>query len=367
GQALYRLGRIEDGIEWLNDAWTLDQSDPAIPLSLAFGYRSLGQSDELAKNLARAERLLTRLLAVAPHNLRALYDQGLLNEVRGRNDLATYSYQRIVQLDPAFYLAYINLGQTYTELGRFRDAEQTLRAAVQVAEAGNINPSRAWRELGLVLAKLARRADAEAAFRTAINLSPDLPWAYFHYARFLEEQGRFEEALLNFRMVQRTSADTAWTNQELGDFFQRHEMHANAIRYYQQGIMAAPTRALMRVALAKSQYAVGNKSAAWQAFDEAVRLAPDDPYVYAVYGWTLLQSGQRIAAAQKYEEARARDPDNENTLTALARIYQALGNQTGAEPVVCQLVQSDNLFAGEAVRVAEEIRVTMDIDCAATS
>ena len=365
GESYYGLGKVEEGESWLNRAWDLNRSDPAIPLSLAIGYRGQGNEEELALNLDRAESLIADILTKSPNNVRGLYDKGLLNSLRDRHDLAAESYERAVEVDPAFYLAYVGLGLAYDKQEHYLDAERWLMAAQGVAEEQHISATRAWRALGNVYKKLGRTAEAEGAFHKAIELAPGLPWAYFDYAQFLDAQGEFDAALVNLRMVEATSADQSWANQELGDFFRKHKQYRAAVHYYQQAIDVSPTRALLRASLAESFFGLGDYQAAWQEFDKAVNLDPESAYIYADYGWHLNQANLSQGAAEKYEQALRLDPGSENTLQALTEIYHALKRRVPAARAACELVQPTRPYSPEAVKAAEQAIADLKINCTA--
>ncbi|MBV8031274.1 MAG: tetratricopeptide repeat protein, partial [Betaproteobacteria bacterium] len=92
----------------------------------------------------------------------------------GRFQEAEETYRRAIDLKPDFVEAYNNLGTVLRELGRLEEAEQSCRKALElrsdIAEIHN--------NLAVVLWTQLRLADAESSFRRALVLNPRLADAH---------------------------------------------------------------------------------------------------------------------------------------------------------------------------------------------
>jgi tetratricopeptide (TPR) repeat protein len=88
---------------------------------------------------------------------------------------------------------YLDLvGQTYTELGKYKIAEEYLRKSVKKDPKYAI----AYYDLGILLAKLkTRRVHAIRCLMTAIKLDPTMAWAYYSVACLYALSGNKEQAL----------------------------------------------------------------------------------------------------------------------------------------------------------------------------
>ena len=114
----------------------------------------------------------------------ALYEQGRYKEALEATRVA-------VEQDPDFFKAHANLGAILNMLDRFEEAEKSLRRAIA------LDPSvkNAHRILGKVLYKQGRYGEAETHLRRAITLNPQDVDAFQKLIEVLTLQGRYEEAI----------------------------------------------------------------------------------------------------------------------------------------------------------------------------
>jgi tetratricopeptide (TPR) repeat protein len=92
---------------------------------------------------------------------------------------ALVSFQKALNISPddPEYLDLV--GQTYTELGKYKVAEEYLRKSVKKDPKYAL----AYYDLGTLLAKFkTRQAEALRCFMTAIKLDPNMAWAYYSVA-----------------------------------------------------------------------------------------------------------------------------------------------------------------------------------------
>jgi len=130
----------------------------------------------------------------------------------------------------------------------------------QYEEALASNPSdpETLSNLGQVLVRLNRAADALPYFERAIAILPD-KWAYqFNHARALGVLGRWNEAVASYRRAQELFPDD----------------YATA---FNLGLALDPNEPTFRMALGMTYERLQQPSEAAAAYEEAVRLAPQAP------------------------------------------------------------------------------------------
>jgi tetratricopeptide (TPR) repeat protein len=111
--------------------------------------------------------------------------------------------QRARELDDTNIIVAINLGGCYIMLGRHKEAIPLLEEAVAVED----DNAMIWMNLGAaylgnpVLATAEKQDRAMGAFRRALALQPNMPNVNYNLGLILRDQGRWAEALDEFRQA----------------------------------------------------------------------------------------------------------------------------------------------------------------------
>src|SRR5262249_11343992 len=117
------------------------------------------------------------------------FQQARALHMKGELDAAIDAYQDVVARDGQHFRALTNLGDCLDRLGRNREAEAAFSQACAVA------PDQARPRYNLARQYHLRGdlASAEAGYRRALELDPQLSEAILNLGRLLEESGRIEE------------------------------------------------------------------------------------------------------------------------------------------------------------------------------
>ena len=110
---------------------------------------------------------------------------------RGYYDAAVDLYDEVIERYPTNWKAVNNLGCTYLTMGRFNEAEATLRRGIEIKP----NEPRQYISLSVVLQELNRREEAERAARYALSLDANGYGFHYQLGDLLEAQGLYAEAL----------------------------------------------------------------------------------------------------------------------------------------------------------------------------
>jgi tetratricopeptide (TPR) repeat protein len=183
---------------YLECAVAMKKAEVLAPLSdpdrfmLAMAYIVLGHSD-----WAKPE--IERLIKLEPR--KALYYYWLS---RVDYDLRLYAGgvvagQKAAALKPDFIRAYDNVGLCEEALGNYQEARQ----AYSKAEHLNLQavPPSPWPplELGTLLLRLNRFADAKKEIEKALSIDPRFPEAHYRLGRVLEHEGNDTEAEAQYK------------------------------------------------------------------------------------------------------------------------------------------------------------------------
>ncbi|RMD79984.1 MAG: sulfotransferase family protein [Gammaproteobacteria bacterium] len=247
--------------------------------------------------------------------------------------------------------------QALAAQGRLDEALAVARAAEE-GEAGEASFLQ-----GVLLGRLGRHAEAEAALRRALSLEPGRAEAWFCLGRALEALGRTEEAAVAFRragehsdkpepwrraarlfqalghpaeaitalqgLLRRAPGDLA-TRLRLTELLQRAGCHAEAAAHFQALAAMLPEHWEPRYLLGAAWLNCGLPERALPPLEEAIRLGAGRPEPAAEAVKALHMLGRSGEAAQRLAPLLARHPDDFHVLTAYAELAPALGREEDA-------------------------------------
>jgi len=128
-------------------------------------------------------------------------------------------------------------GKTAQEFGNYVEAEAIWRSVLELSP----NNAEAYSNLGDALAAQERLEAATDAYRQAIQLNPSLAEAHTGLGFALLGRGQFEEAQASFAQAAEINHRNAETHDNLGQILQSQGRLEEAIREYQLAIQLDPT------------------------------------------------------------------------------------------------------------------------------
>lgn len=145
-----------------------------------------------AKDIGKAQEILTAILGRWPDQPDALHFLGVLEHQRGRSDRALELIRRSIAKAPTVPDPWNNLGNVLVELQRFDEAteayEKCMALQPDFADALN-NLATIYRRRGL-------HEQSEMLCRRVLSLQPDLAQAWYNLSLTLLERGLVEEGLM---------------------------------------------------------------------------------------------------------------------------------------------------------------------------
>ena len=184
-------------------------------------------------------------------------------------------------------------------------------------------------------------AEAEAAYRRAIQLDPT-DWPFHElFGDFLVQQGRSREAEAAFREVIRLKpeSDDAWF--ELGNLLEDLERFNEAIAAYREAVRLYPQHWV-------GHYRLGRLLALEGRYDEAVRAIRDgvsnrqeDADLRHLLGWVYMQADRPSDAEAAYREAIRLDPEEGERHADLGRMLTRVGRIEDAVSTYREVIRLD--------------------------
>lgn len=159
--------------------------------------------------------LFENVLTHYPESHLAHNNLGSLAFRRGEYDAAFAHYRESLQIRPNGE-AYYNLGQFFTEMQRFPEAEEAYRQAL----AQRPGDAAALVNLGVLELRRGALSEAEEHLTQALALDSSLPAIYYNLGLVYERQGRVEEAATAYRRVLELNPEDA----EVREMLERLEL-----------------------------------------------------------------------------------------------------------------------------------------------
>lgn len=219
---------------------------------------------------------------------------------------AIQCFQKAIEIDPDFALAYAGLADTYVLNTWVPPQESYMRASAAVARALQLDESigEAHATLGFIKSHYDRDwAGAEAEFKRAIELSPGYATAHHWYADQLMAQGQFEHAFQELLLARDLDPLSPIINTEVGLYYFYTRQYDRAAAHFRK---------------------VGD-------------LFPDFFPTNYYLGWTYTQQGKYAEAIAEYEKALSLSKRHSLVLAMLGYTYAVAGREADARAVIREL------------------------------
>lgn len=248
-------------------------------------------------------------------------DQGL--------DQAIEKYQKAIELEPQFALAYARLSMAYLrKFTRTQDAAALALAVKNANQALHYNPDSAKAVLSRAMADLYSGQTAQAldGITRALRLDPGNAQILLYKAvayRFLDRRAE-EESVYREIIQQRPNYWPAYN--ELGGVLHRHGRDREAAEAFAEASAVAPRAALPLTNLGAMFLLLGRKSDAADAFRKSLDRAPTE-LAYLQLGNLEFEARDYRKALDLYLRARDLRPRNDITWRNLGDCYAMLGDR----------------------------------------
>jgi tetratricopeptide (TPR) repeat protein len=275
GNILLHRRQSGEAIKFYRKSLEIDPNYPTAHVNLAHALSAEGKTDEAIQEYRQVLRLSgSSAIRVAAYN-----GLGVIFHQQGKFDDAIENYRAALQLDPAFSLTYLNLGDALIARGEVNQAIVQFRQAIQdtpglasahyklanalltkgdLSEAIEqyrrtieIDPKNAEAQTNLGSALGARGEDEEALahYREALKTNPDYSQAHFNLGILLEEKGRRTEAIDHFRKVVESDSRDAEAHFHLGTLLATEGKVGEAVGEFNETLRIQPGFAQARQGL----------------------------------------------------------------------------------------------------------------------
>ncbi len=285
-----------------------------------------GLAHHQSGRLAEAEALYQAVLAADPHHADSLHLLGVIACQRRAPETAVELIGRAIARKSGVAAYHSNLGSALLDLERAEEAEAAFRTALELQP----EYAEAWCNLAAALLELRRFAEAEAAARRALALRPDHAEAHLNLGMAEMRLKRLPEAAARFRAALELAPRLAKAHRNLGVVLKELNQLDEALLCYGRALLLEPDSPDTHLNLGNLLLAQRRYQEALGAAEETLRLKPGAPLAYLCLGNALDALGRHDEALAAFEQALAHNPafaealsNKGNVLKELARFDEA--------------------------------------------
>lgn len=369
-QALLYSGRIEESRQMAGELSAAHESVADLHSMLGFFHQLHSATREALEEYLRAAEL-------APNDINKYLDVIASYQVLGDWEHALHYTLQALALDPNSPILYQSAAGIYEKLGRtaeagaarskserMYDAEMLYaqaaksrasgrsgeaQAALRQAVKKNPGLSKAWCDLGELLAADRKLDEARAAFAQALEASPMNVRAVVGIASVLGDSGREDEALRYCREAVDKGLIAPDVLSAMASIFMSQGRIREAVSTMQQAVEKLPDNPDLLSYLGYLQQSMGNTTEARASFAAALRLNPQQVHALIGQARSLLSQGNTKEALASFNLAKALNPGNTEIMIGLMEAYLKAGSAGDAEAVCreCLTISPRNLDCRE--------------------
>ena len=280
----------------------------------------LTKAEELIQkqDFAGAEPLLRRVVESDPANYVAWFDLGFAENGLGKTADSIAAYRKSVEAKPDVFESNLNLGLQLAK-GANPEAEQFLRAATRLKPTSHVPEGleRAWISLAHVL-ETTKPEEAVAAYHQAAALRPKDAEPHLGAGLILEKQNQFADAEHEYKQAEELDPASVDAATGLANIYMRGRNFPEAEKELRKVVQAYPNEASGHIQLGRVLAAAGKNDDAIVEMEAGAKLAPNDTSVQRDLADLYAEAGKNAQAQSAYRVLIAVQPND-------AELHQKLG------------------------------------------
>ena len=214
-------------------------------------------------------------------------------------------WNHVLSIPPESSIAHNDLGNLLFKEKKFAEAIAHYRRAVEI----NRTYPMAHFNMGNALSHLGKIEEATEQYRRAIQLTPNFSTAQYNFGRALAALGRHEEAMEHFRNAVELNPDFAEAHNNLGLLLAASGKREEAIEHYRRALQADPKLAVAHINLAAALSAQGKTKEAIAHYQQSLELEPKRASAHVDLGEILAANARLDEAMTHFRKALEIEPD----------------------------------------------------------
>ncbi|HVE55870.1 MAG TPA: winged helix-turn-helix domain-containing protein [Pyrinomonadaceae bacterium] len=251
-------------------------------------------------------------------------------------DAALVCYQKAIEIDPLYALAYAGLADIYNLLPLYdgftpHECFPKAKAAALKALFIDANLAEAHTALGLALLHYDWNwSGAEVSFQNAIKLNPNYAAAYLLLGVYLLRLNRLSEAIIALKRAQELDPLAPINSVWLAEILRYYGETEASIRLHLETLRASPDFFLAHYHLAFSYIDAGRLKEAEFHREKAVQLSRENSLTLSLQGILQAALGQSPAVEETLDKLLRMKAEKYISSSNIASVYAASGNEAKA-------------------------------------
>ncbi len=306
-------------------------------IQFAIDYQKKGQR-------LHAAELYQEVLRRVPIHRRALYMYGCLVQEDGQHEIAIDLFRRALAVSPKDPDLCCAVAKSLIEVGRYEEADVAIRRAIQLRSRPEYHLT-----LGVVREKQERIPEALSAFRHALKQNPVFADALYHLGTCYRLTGDLGLAATEFERALHVDPKHVPALTSLARIFRSLGRGAEIVPHLQRALSQAPGDPILGCAVGDIYQDGGAAGSAAAAYRNAI--ASDPSLAHAWYKLGCAETTQReyVSAIEAFQEALRLAPNWSQAEHNLGRARYELGQANEAMAHFRNCVVRDDLALSRAM------------------
>ena len=335
GDDLFSSKAYEEAVASYNRVLEFQPKRIGIHLRIAEAHGALGKLKDAVDYIEKTA------LTQNPQSVPALMKLAEIHRDGQNHNDAIAAYERVLEIDSKNVLAITGLGDTYNAQSQYK------KALEQFKRAGDLYIARKDGNQAIIV------------YEKALIIAPDDVEIIANVGKAYQRRGALQNAIAEYERVLQLSPDHRPTLIDAGDTyiaFNSEQKTRLAITVYDKAIQLRPDDIPLRLKLAKAYLREKRYPGAYDEFEKALEVNPQNSQVYTAYAQALIDNRRHTQAIHLLKtRALAQNPSAINFHRMIAKAYEGQG-KLGLAMATYQEILSIEKGSGNTNEARREIK-----------